>query len=69
MQVGDLVNYVSEPFDGPSVNGVVLGHKVISGPRSVQKKIASHWYQVYWATHSITIWTMEKDLEVVSETR
>ena len=67
MKVGDMVNYTGEPFDGPSVGGLVLqGPKVhlnVDDPRSKKNVLT---YQVYWATHSLTNWVMEKHLELAA---
>ena len=64
MKVGDIVNYVRNPFDGPSIGGLVLESRVtLSAERSHGRDVNSH--QVYWATHNLTNWVMEKDLEVI----
>jgi len=66
MKVGDLVNYTGEPFDGPSVNGVILEINMLDGAYN-ERPVSE--LQVYWATHGITSWCMEKDLEVASARR
>ena len=66
MKVGNLVNYTGRPFDGPSTGGLILQTKVhlnVDDPRS-KKNVLTH--QVYWATHSMTNWVMEKHLEVAA---
>ena len=65
MQVGDMVNYTGQPFDGPSVGGLILDHMVTLSTCSSQGiEVNSH--QVYWASHNLTNWVMERDLEVVA---
>jgi len=65
MKVGDMVNYTGHPFDGPSVGGLILESRVtLSAERSHGRDVNSH--QVYWATHDMTNWVKEKDLEVIA---
>ena len=66
MKAGDLVKFTREHFDGPSVGGLILESKVhldVDDPRA-KENVNTH--QVYWATHSMTNWVLEKNLEVVA---
>ena len=66
MKVGSMVNYTGKPFDGPSIGGLVLQTKVhlnVDDPRSKKNVLT---YQIYWATHGMTNWVMEKNLEAIA---
>ena len=67
MKVGDLVNYTGEPFDGPSVNGLVLETNYLQGAQHAVREVIE--LKVYWATHGITSWCMERDLEAANASR
>ena len=58
-----MVNYTGEPFDGPSIGGLILDIRP-SGSSPGIKHV--NFYQVFWGTHSITAWTMEEDIEVAA---
>ena len=58
-----MVNYTGEPFDGPSVSGVILEINALDG---VYNERPVNELQVYWATHGITNWCMEGDLEMAA---
>tara|TARA_R110000824_G_scaffold351344_7_gene538377 strand:+ start:128 stop:322 length:195 start_codon:yes stop_codon:yes gene_type:complete len=64
MNPGDLVKFTREPFDGPSVGGLILESKVQLAWESPEGNVNTH--QVYWATHNMTNWVLEKNLEVVA---
>jgi hypothetical protein len=65
MKAGDMVNYTGHPFDGPTVGGLILDSMItLSAEQSRGRDVNSH--QVYWATHNLTNWVMEKDLEVTA---
>ena len=67
MKVGDLVNYTGKPHDGPSAGGLILqGPKVhlnVDDPRSKKNVLT---YQIYWASHNMINWVMEKHLVVAA---
>lgn len=65
IKVGDMVNYTGHPFDGPSTGGLILESRVdVKLDEARGKNVNSH--QVYWATHGLTNWTMERNLELVT---
>ena len=69
VKVGDLVNYTGDPTSVAAVvNGLVLDSRVALRGTVAQKKCLNS-HQVYWATHGITNWVMERDLEAVHESR
>jgi len=65
MKIGDIVNYTGQPFDGPSIGGLILDSRAraldVDDPRS-KKNVSAH--QVYWASHDTTNWVLETKLEV-----
>ena len=66
MKPGNMVNYTGRPFDGPRFGGLVLQSKVhldVDDPRA-KENVNTH--QVYWGSHNITNWVLEKNLEVTS---
>ena len=63
MKVGDIVNYTGEPFDGPSIGGLILDIQKSGSEPGIKHE---NFYQVFWGTHNMTAWTMEKDIEVAA---
>ena len=65
MKAGDLVNYTGSTFQGPFFGGLILNSKIplgFEGPRE-ERNVNAH--RVYWASHNMTNWVLEKYLEVV----
>ena len=66
MKAGDLVNYTGSTFQGPFFGGLILDSKTgplrIDEPRE-ERNVNAH--RVYWASHNMTEWMLEKYLEVV----
>jgi hypothetical protein len=61
-----MVNYAGNPFDGPSTGGLILESKVHLDVDLESSKKNVLIYLVYWATHSMTNWVMEKHLKVAA---
>ena len=66
MKVGDLVNYTGRPFDGPNVGGLILESKVHLDVDNKRAKQNVNTHKIYWATHSMTNWVLEKNLKVAA---
>jgi hypothetical protein len=58
-----MVNYTGGPFDGPSVGGLVVDIRKSGTAPGIKHE---NLYQVFWGTHNMTAWTMEKDIEVAA---
>jgi hypothetical protein len=63
---GDLVNYAGRAFDGPRAGGLILESKVHLDVDDFRAKENVNTHQVYWATHNMINWVLEKHLEVVA---
>lgn len=68
MKVGDLVNYIGEPFNGPSRCGLVVEMRDLTDIYSTSRPLplTSHC-KVYWPTHDLTNWAQTKLLVGLSE--
>ena len=66
MKPGDIVNYTGRPFDGPSVGGLVLQSKVHLDVDNARAKENVNTHQVYWGSHNMTNWVLEKNLKAAS---
>ena len=65
MKPGDMVNYTG-PFGGPSVAGLILESKVHLNVDDQRAKQNVNIHKIFWGTHSMINWVLEKNLKVVA---